>query len=144
MILSDDQVTYIEQSLTHYGVIETDLKEGLTDHICTYIENGTHTDFDMAYNEALQKFGGQFGLFTLQRQTFYAVTLKKILRRKKLQFIVGFIAAFLISTGIVFKFMHWPYATILVFTGVVVLNLGFLPLYFYNRYKSSRNKLFIN
>ncbi|WP_240409033.1 hypothetical protein [Flavobacterium psychrotrophum] len=144
MILSDDQVTYIENSLTQYGVIETELNEGLTDHICTYIENGDHTDFQIAYNEALQKFGGQFGLFALQRQTFYAVALKKILRRKKLQFIVGFLAAFLISTALIFKLMHWPYAGLLIFIGFIILNFGFLPLFFYNRYKSSKNKLFIN
>lgn len=144
MILSDSQIDYIENSLCNYGVIEPALREDLVDHICTYIENSSQTNFEVAYKDALQEFGGQFGLFTLQRQTFYAVSVKNIVLRKKLQFGTGFTATFLISTGLVFKVMHWPFATILFFTGVVILNLGFLPMYFYNRYKSSKDKLFIN
>ncbi|WP_417355070.1 hypothetical protein [Flavobacterium sp.] len=55
---------------------------------------------------------------------------------KKSIYVFGFIASFLISTAILFKIMHWPAAGILLFCGVVILNLGFLPAYFYNKYKN--------
>jgi hypothetical protein len=33
--------------------------------------------------------------------------------------------------------MHWPFANILMFTGFLVLNFGFLPAYFYKKYRAA-------
>jgi len=46
---------------------------------------------------------------------------------------LGFAAAFTLSTGIMFKVMQWPMATILLFAGFILLNFGFLPSYFYQK-----------
>ncbi len=54
---------------------------------------------------------------------------------KKSVYVLGFIASFLLSMGILFKLMHWPAASILIFTGFVLLNFGFLPAFFYQKYK---------
>ncbi len=51
--------------------------------------------------------------------------------------LLGFLAAFGISTGILFKIMHWPGAGISLVVGVFIFNVGYLPLYFYDRYKKS-------
>ncbi|MCB0478452.1 MAG: hypothetical protein KDC84_09835 [Crocinitomicaceae bacterium] len=64
---------------------------------------------------------------------------KKFKRSRKLYFSLGFIAAFFISTGILFKYMHWPSASICIVCGMFVLNFGFLPLFFHDRYKNSLN-----
>ncbi len=47
--------------------------------------------------------------------------------------LIGFLSSFALSTGIMFKIMHWPFASIILFSGFVLLNFGFLPLYFFNR-----------
>ncbi len=47
--------------------------------------------------------------------------------------ILGFLATFMLSTGIMFKIFHWPYAGIILFSGFIILNLGFLPIYFFRR-----------
>jgi hypothetical protein len=49
----------------------------------------------------------------------------------------GFLSLFAITTGILFKGMHWPGANISLVTGVFLLNVGFLPLYFIDRYRRS-------
>jgi hypothetical protein len=49
----------------------------------------------------------------------------------------GFLAFFSIFTGILFKIMHWPGASVSLVLGVLLLNVGFLPMFFYDRYKRS-------
>ncbi len=140
MTLTDQQIEYISNNLEFYGVEGASLKEDLTDHICTYIENSGHTDFETAYREAIQNFGGHFALGRLHQQTMLMTALKKRQVRIKVLYIAGFIAAFLIGNGIIFKIMHWPFANIMIFIGFMLLNLLVLPLFFYDRYKSkSRN-----
>lgn len=139
MILSDEQIDYIALNLEHYGVREAGLREDLLDHICTHIEQGGYADFEKGYRDALNTFGGQYGLFALQQQTFFTVALQKSQLRRKVLYIAGFIATFLISSGCIFKLMHWPYAGIMLLAGFVVLNLAVLPVFFYNRYKNAEN-----
>ncbi|KAF2518814.1 hypothetical protein E0W68_08560 [Flavobacterium salilacus subsp. salilacus] len=58
-----------------------------------------------------------------------------------LVYIVGYIAATLISTGFIFKMMHWPGAGILLASGFLVLIVIFFPVFFYTRYKTFEKKL---
>ncbi len=57
---------------------------------------------------------------------------------KRAVYLIGFLASFTLSTGFIFKIMHWPGASILMLTGFLMLNIGFLPLYFYDKYKSAK------
>lgn len=140
MILTDQQVDYISTNLEFYGVGGAALKEDLTDHICSYIENSAHTDFDAAYKEAIQNFGGHYALGRLQQQTVVMTALKWQKARLMVLYIMGFLAAFLIGNGTIFKIMHWPGANIMIFAGFMILNLVAIPLFFYDKYKSkSRN-----
>lgn len=52
---------------------------------------------------------------------------------KKSLNLLGFLSSFTISTGIMFKLFHWPYAGIVVFSGFLLLNFGFLPLFFFGK-----------
>ena len=54
---------------------------------------------------------------------------------KKSVYVLGFLCCFLISTAILFKIMHWPAASVMLVTGVALLNFGFLPAYFYQKYR---------
>jgi len=33
--------------------------------------------------------------------------------------------------------MHWPWAGIIMFLGFLLLNFGFLPVYFFQKYKAA-------
>jgi len=36
-----------------------------------------------------------------------------------------------------FKIMHWPMASIFMLAGFLLLNFGFLPAYFYQKYRAA-------
>lgn len=142
MKLTDEQIEYIANNLKFYGVKSEELKEDLLDHICTYMETGDFTDFDTAYKAALKEFGGHYAMGNIQRETYIMTTFKKNIRIQRLIYITGYIVATLISTGFIFKMMHWPGASILLTIGFAILILMFLPVFFYRRYKSSERKLY--
>ncbi|PHR49726.1 MAG: hypothetical protein COA32_00925 [Fluviicola sp.] len=48
-------------------------------------------------------------------------------------FSIGFLLAILITLGIIFKLMHWPYANIMMFSGLTTFVFGYVPLYFITR-----------
>jgi hypothetical protein len=59
-------------------------------------------------------------------------------------YILGVIAAIIISTGTILKVNHWPAAGILIVTGILILVLFFFPAALINSYKAegnSQNKL---
>lgn len=49
--------------------------------------------------------------------------------------LIGTIAGLLISTGLIFKIMHWPWANIPFTLGMGLLIVLFLPLFFWEIYK---------
>ena len=49
--------------------------------------------------------------------------------------VTGFISALLISVGAIFKSLHYPTAGAQVVAGVLLLNLIFLPMFFYHLYQ---------
>lgn len=51
---------------------------------------------------------------------------------------LGLVAGAFVAVGMCFKVMHWPGANLSFLVGMVVLNLGFLPLFFYQLYQRSR------
>jgi hypothetical protein len=51
--------------------------------------------------------------------------------------VLGFLAFFTLSNGFMFKMMHWPGASIISLIGFLLLSFGFLPAYFYGRYKAA-------
>lgn len=57
---------------------------------------------------------------------------------KNAVYLLGFLAFFTLSTGIMFEFFHWPFAAVLMMLGFVLLNLGFLPTLFYKLYKTQK------
>jgi hypothetical protein len=54
---------------------------------------------------------------------------------KKSFYILGFITFFILGIGAMFEFLTWPYRGIIVFIGFLFLNFGFIPTYFYQKYK---------
>ncbi|WP_294822173.1 hypothetical protein [uncultured Flavobacterium sp.] len=140
MILTDDQVAYIATNLQFYGIASKELRADVLDHICTHIETGDFEDFDMAYNSAIQQFGGYQAIGSMERDRYLMVSLKSSLWRQKLINVSGCISSSMICIGILFKFMHWPGASLIFFLGCIVLITAFLPLFFYHRYKNYYKK----
>lgn len=57
---------------------------------------------------------------------------------KRSVYLLGFITCFLLSSGLMFKLMHWPSANVQLLTGLIFLNFGLLPTYFIGKYRSAK------
>ncbi len=68
MILTEQQINYIDKNLELYGLKNQTLKEDILDHICTYIENTDETNFDIAYQNAINQFGGYLNINQTQKK----------------------------------------------------------------------------
>jgi hypothetical protein len=134
MELTAEQIEFIQQDIRSRGITMHGLIDSLTDHICCAIENDTETDFDTAYTNAIEAFGDD-GLQKTQHSIALLFNLKKEITMKRTMYVLGYIAVLLSTTGLLFRTMHWPGASIMLVVGVVLLNVGFLPMFFYNRYK---------
>ena len=136
MTLTEQQIDYIAANLEFYGVASEELRNDLIDHICTNIENSETDDFDAAYKDAIQQLGGQHAMRNIDRDTYLLTTFRKSLYRQKLVYIIGFISFFVMTAGAIFKWQHWPGANIIAISGMGMIMLAYLPLYFYQKYDS--------
>jgi len=66
--------------------------------------------------------------------------LKESPRNETLMHISGFLGLTSTAIGVLFKIMHWPGASVTLITGMAVLGLIYMPIYFYKKYKVSSNK----
>ncbi|WGD34008.1 hypothetical protein [Olleya sp. YS] len=140
MRLTDQHIDYISNNLELYGLKNEALKEDILDHICTYIENTDHANFETAYQNAINKFGGYLNINQIQQETNVQLYFKSAKNRNKLLFASSCLTAILIAIGSLFKIMHWPYASIMLLLGFMLLILITLPVYFYNKYKEKTLK----
>lgn len=137
MILSEQQIEYISDNLKFYGLTSEELHNDVLDHLCSLIENSEHNDFDTAYKEAIKNFGGYNEMRAIERDTYLLIAFRKNMRREKVVLALGLVSAIFICIGILFKVMHWPWASISLVIGFFFLIFGFLPLFFYQKYKLS-------
>jgi uncharacterized membrane protein (DUF106 family) len=56
---------------------------------------------------------------------------------RKFAHIAGFLAGFLVSISFLFKIQHWPGTAFLMLAGILVVELVFLPLIFWDKIKSA-------
>lgn len=141
MILSKEQINFIDDSLKLHGIKSTELRLDLVDHICSQIESNSGNDFDALYQQALLKFGGYSSFQNLQLETNLQKFSAKSLRLKTWLYSISYLAFALMILGSLFKIMHWPSASILLVVGTSTLLFGSLPLFFFNRYQKAKHRL---
>ena len=135
--LSDDQVEFIEQQVHNSQIESEELKEDLIDHFCCiiedYLDNGR--SFEDSYKKAYEIVCPN-GFEEIYRETLLLLSSKNILAMKKSMYILGFIAAVIWTTSLLFKLLHWPGAGALIVLGAFMLIFVLLPvvaLYFYKK-----------
>ncbi|MEM6687109.1 MAG: hypothetical protein AAF617_15115 [Bacteroidota bacterium] len=137
MNLTAAHIEFISNSLEFHGLQSESIKEDIVDHICTTIENSAHTDFAVAYEEAIQQLGGYYNIKQLQQETKQLVHGRMYVRLKRIQFIIGVLMIVTFSFGLVFKMFQWPYANFALILGICILVFLFTPLVLYTKYKQS-------
>ncbi|MCE3259015.1 MAG: hypothetical protein K0S12_656 [Bacteroidetes bacterium] len=129
--LSDKQIDFILNDIRARGVEMEDLQLNLLDHICCIIENDLETDgnFEDFYHTTIKKFYKR-ELWEIEEETINLLIFKNYYVMKKIMIVSGTVSVILMSIGILFKFMHWPGAGVLIVLGIAVSSFIFLPLMF--------------
>lgn len=138
--LSEQQIDYIFDDISARGVEMESLQQNLLDHICCIIENNLEEngDFESFYQKTVKTFYKD-ALWEIEEETLLLLTYKNYYTMKKVMIYSGTISAAAMISGILFKFMHWPGASVLILLGIVSSSLIFLPLLFILKSKEKQN-----
>lgn len=86
-----------------------------------------------------------FSVFLLSFIFFPLLFILKIKEKQqntdKVILFIGTLSAMIISVGLVFKIMHWPYANMLITSAFFMMLLLFLPIYFFTGIRNPQTKV---
>lgn len=136
----DNNIDVIRKDIINRGLTYEPLIDDIIDHLCCMIEEKMEkgNSFNKSYEESINSIG-ENRLPEIQHQTLLLLN-KKHQKMKKLTYFLGLAAAILLLFGAVSKYMHWPGAGIELTLGLLVIILGFLPLYFIVTYREQTEK----
>jgi hypothetical protein len=138
--LNNRHIDYILNDIRARGVTIEDLQYNLLDHICCVIEQNLEEngDFENYYQQTVQSFFKK-ELREIEDETISLIIFKHYYTMKKAMIISGTASAAIFSTGLIFKFLHWPGASIALILGIGLLSLVFLPLMFILKIREQQN-----
>ena len=101
------------------------------DHVCCIIERNLEPDgdFEDYYAQVITTFY-QDELAEIEKETIQLLTFKNYYAMKNTMIRSGSFATLLLVMGLVFKFMHWPGASMMLVVSILLFSLLFLPLVF--------------
>jgi hypothetical protein len=131
----DENIERIRLDLASRGLTYDRLMDDLLDHVCCMVEEDMQagSDFESSYGRILESIGDN-QLQAIQHQTLINLD-KKFQRMKNFTYVFGLSAAVLTIIGSIFKSLHWAGSGILLAVGVLLIVLGFLPLYFLTSFR---------
>jgi len=138
--LNDQQIDYILNDISARGVEMESLQHNLLDHVCCIIEQNLEVngDFESFYQKTIKTFYKN-ELWEIEEETLSLLIFKNYYVMKKIMLMSGTFSAFIILTGVLFKYMHWPGAAIVLPFGILLAGLVFLPLFFTLKAKEKQN-----
>lgn len=138
--ISDKQIDYIFNDISARGVEMESLQQNLVDHVCCIIEQNLEAngDFEDFYQQTIKTFYKD-ALWEIEEETLLLLTFKNYYTMKKIMIRSGAISAIVMTAGILFKFMHWPGASLLIILGIFISSFIFIPLLFTLKAKEKQN-----
>jgi hypothetical protein len=135
--IRDEDVSFISADIRKRGIELDELHDVLLDHICCLIENEYDglSDFKVFYEQIIQRFYTN-NLQEIEEETYLLLVFKNHHTMKKMTNFSGLFAASSLSTGIIFKYLHWPGAALFIVIGIMAAALFFLPLQLFLRLKT--------
>jgi hypothetical protein len=127
-LLNEKHINLLHDWLLSNGLDYEELRTDLLDHVCCMIESrmSRGEPFNLAFKNVSSEFD-HHELKNTQENTLYLLTLKQM-KMKKATGILGIITSAVIITGVSFKLMHWPYASILLILGLASVSIIIMPL----------------
>jgi len=139
--ISTKQQDIIYDFLIDQGVSYDELQIDLLDHISCMVEQKMDNGLD--FRESLTLSTHEFGLSNfseLQEATFHLLNLK-LNKMKKVIGTLGVISALSIIGAVLFKLNHWPFANLLIVTGLLMVSFIIFPFMAFFDYKKSSSTL---
>jgi len=136
MRMTEEQEFKIAQFVDNNGLRLKSLRDDILDHLCCVVEIKMKKgeSFDQALQEGVTELAPE-GLRDIERKTIFLLNYKRIIIMKRFMYVAGFIGAFILTTGVTFKILHYPYANMLSTIGFLVLLLIYVPLLTVDKYK---------
>ena len=137
--LNEKQIDFILNDIRARGVEMESLQLNLHDHICCIIEQNLEEngDFESFYQKTIKTFYKN-ELWEIEEETLLLLTHKNYYAMKKIMILSGTFSAATMILGILFKFMHWPGASLFIILGIGTSSLIFLPLLYLLKSKDSQ------
>ncbi len=139
--ISENEVDFIINDITKRGVVTEDVRDNIVDHVCCIIENEMKMgeDFFKCYGNTIARFFRK-ELREIEDETRDLLTFKYYYAMKRTLKITGLMSAAFIVLGGLFKLQHWPGAGILLFSGLILFSLVFVPLNIILKYQDDKEK----
>ncbi|OQX98473.1 MAG: hypothetical protein B6I20_11025 [Bacteroidetes bacterium 4572_117] len=131
MSLNKNHIELITKAIIESETIDKDLQDDLLDHYCCTIEHDMKkgAKFDDAFSKAFKSMNPT-ALKGNQDMTLYLLNSKKNKSSIQILWILGFIGAVTLSTGLIFRLVHQPGANILSLFGIAIFIFVFFPMLF--------------
>ncbi len=138
--ISEKQIDFILDDIRRNGIELEDIQQNILDHVCCIIESELEEngDFEQFYATTISTFY-RSSLAEIEEETKALLINKNYYKMRKTMFVSGTISASILMLGILFKFMHWPGASICLVVGITLFSLVFLPLIFTVRVKEKQH-----
>ncbi|MBQ4820329.1 hypothetical protein [Aquimarina sp. MMG016] len=141
MKLTKEQEDKICDFVDSQGLQLQSLRDDILDHLCCVIENELRRgkSFEKSLQDALLELAPN-GLIDMERKTIFLLNSKRIIMMKKLMYLIGFIGSVVLTVGVTFKLLYYPYANKLLTIGFLLLLLVYVPLLTIDKYKVAIGK----
>jgi len=126
--VTDKHIDFILSDLKRKGIVLKDLQENIVDHICciTETELSESGDFEAHYEKIIPRFFNQ-ELKELQQETDSLVNSKSIDLVKATLQVSGVLSVLLLVFGVYYKLHHLTGTGIVLFAGMLLFCLLFIP-----------------
>jgi hypothetical protein len=130
----------VQSELDARGLTYRHLRDDILDHVCCAIEEDLARGY--GFDEAFDRVWSELEddtLSGLQHEILCLLNKKHQIMKKGMYFI-GIAGSLFILTGLLFKTLHLPGASIVLLLGFLLVVAGFLPLYFILSYREQTEK----
>jgi len=139
--VTDKHIDFIITDLKSKGIVLKDLQENIVDHVCCLTETELHEsgNFEAHYEKIIPRFFNQ-ELKEIQQETDSLVKSKSIDLLKSTLQVSGVLSVLLLGFGVYYKSQHLTGTGIILFAGMLLFCLLFLPSLIILKFKDTDAK----
>ena len=139
--VTDEHIDFIINDLTRKGIVLKDLQENIVDHVCCLTEEELpeNGDFEAHYESLIPRFFNQ-ELKEIQQETDSLINSKSIELLKSTLQVSGVLSVLLLGFGVYYKLYHLTGTGIILFGGMLLFCLLFLPSLIILKFKDTDAK----